>query len=160
MTIILGEVGGPVTVELPELRALKADGLVLGRSPGSDPVDGGGCGWATVEYLSRPYLVRLAFEFARHYPEAGPVVLWPLGVAVELTAVACAVGGLLVGVRPVGLVAPVVCAVRPPMRRSRLARCHDVRADLDGCAVSLVVWELVVPARGVCLSGAMRAVAA
>jgi hypothetical protein len=49
--------------------------------------------------------------------------------------------------RPVGAVAPVVCAGRPPIRRSRPTASYDVRAEVAGRSVELAVWEVFPFAR-------------
>jgi len=71
------------------------------------------------------------------------VAVWPVEVSAGRTAVALAVGGLIAVGRPAGSVPPVVCAGKPPMRRSRPTVCHEVRAEVGGRRVALVVWELL-----------------
>jgi len=138
-----GRADGPVV--LPVLAPPETDGLVLSRRPGADPADTTERGWATVEYLHRSRLVRWALELARCCPEVGPVAVWPREVPAEWTTVALMVGGVLASGRPVGSIPPVVCAIRPPMRRTRPAICHPVHADVEGQAVTLTVWEILMP---------------
>ncbi|OHV45344.1 hypothetical protein [Pseudofrankia sp. BMG5.36] len=138
-----GRADGPVI--LPVLAPLETDGLVLTRPLGSDPADGTHRGWATVEYLPRSRLVRWAFELARCDPGVGPVAVWPHGVPAEWTTVALVVGWVLASARPVGSAPLVVCAVRPPMRKTRPALRHPVRADVGGQLVELTVWEILAP---------------
>jgi hypothetical protein len=78
----------------------------------------------------------------REYPEAGPVAIWPAEASADHTAIALAVGGILTARRKSTTTPPVVCAVRPPMRRDRPTHRHCVRAEHDGKRLDLIVWEL------------------
>jgi len=135
---------GPEQVAVPVLEALAGDGLVLSRTlhPGG-PVDGP----ASVTYMHRSSLVRSALAFARMWPQVAPVVIWPSGVPAWSTALALATAHVLDAHRPVGPVPAVVCAVCPPMRRTRPSVRHHVRAAVGGRVVELVVWELLLPER-------------
>jgi hypothetical protein len=134
---------GPQTVPLPTLERLPTDGVVLSRTIHPDSTPTGAP--ASVSYLHRTSLVRFALAFARTWPQAAPIVIWPHDVPARRTAVALATGRLLASHRPVGPVPAVVCAVRPPMRRTRPAVRHHVHATTHGRTVDLVVWELMLP---------------
>ncbi|MBL7486761.1 hypothetical protein I6A60_38215 [Frankia sp. AgB1.9] len=149
-TAVIEWSGGVGAVVVPVLAPLGRDGLALTRPFGSDPR---GAGSAGVAYIPRPLLVRWALEIVATCPEVGPVAVWPHGVAVEQTALALAVGGLLAAARPVGSVAPVVCAARPPIRRSRPTASYEVRAEVEGRRVDLAVWEVFPFARPTAVTG-------
>ncbi|MDT3444471.1 hypothetical protein [Pseudofrankia sp. BMG5.37] len=144
VTIDLPDVG-PVSAEVPTLVALDGDGLVLSGAPwcASTRGEDGPVGLL----LHRRSLVPVALSLAEHHPAAGPISVWPEGVPSQLTAVALAVGCLLRAFRPAGGPAPVMCAVRPPMRRTRPVIRHRVTTDLDGDQARLTVWEVPLPRR-------------
>jgi len=142
MAVIEWSGGAGGAVVLPALRSIGRDGLALSRSLRSDPANPRDRGLATVAWIPRNLLVRWGLEIAALYPEVGPIAIWPREVSTERTALALAVGGLVAAGRPVGSVPPVMCAGRPPMRRSRPAVCHEVRADVEGRRVELAVWEV------------------
>ncbi|OHV64170.1 hypothetical protein [Pseudofrankia sp. BMG5.36] len=148
VTIDLPDVGS-VCAEVPTLAVLGGDGLVLSQAPWRTSASGedGPVGPVGL-LLCRRSLVPVALSLAGHHPAAGPIAVWPEGVPAELTAVALAVGCLLRKVRPAGGPAPVMCAVRPPMRRTRLVIRHRVTTDLDGEQALLTVWEVPLPGRG------------
>ncbi|MBL7490328.1 hypothetical protein I6A60_33720 [Frankia sp. AgB1.9] len=145
-TALIEWIGGRgVSVELPALTPLGHDGLVLSRSLAS--VLSGSAAKPGAVLVPRRLLVRCALELAGAHPEVGPAAVWPVEVPAVWTAVALAFGGVLAAGRA-GVVGPVVCAGRPPMRRSRPAVRHDVRARLDGGWLYLVVWEVSAFATG------------
>ena len=143
VTIDLADLG-PTPVELPELPQQSTDALLLAHQPWGRNRSG----LAALEWLDRRQLVRLAFAFALECPQAGPIAVWPLGVPAQATALALAAGGLLTERHPDAVVARVMCAVRPPARRSRPAIHHEVRVEIGGQIDMLTVWELLVPATG------------
>ncbi|ONH22650.1 hypothetical protein [Pseudofrankia asymbiotica] len=134
VTIDLADLG-TTPVELPELPQPTTDTLLLAHPPwhSSDP------GPVAVVWLDRSRLVRLAFAFAVDRPQTGPIVVWPAGVPVTSTALAFAVGGLLTAQHPDAEVARVVCAARPPARRTRPTVQHDVRVEIDGQIDRLII---------------------
>ncbi|MBL7488195.1 hypothetical protein I6A60_27935 [Frankia sp. AgB1.9] len=141
MTTAVIEWSGGVgrAVEVPALAPLGRDGLVMAR-PFASP-EGRSSGPVGV-LVPRRLSVRWAFELVATYPEVGPIAVWPREVSAASTAVALAFGGLLAAAAPAGSLAPVVCAGRPPVRRTRPLVCHDVRANVNGRRVEVAVWEL------------------
>ncbi|WP_052710717.1 hypothetical protein [Pseudofrankia sp. DC12] len=130
---------------LPALSMLESDGLVLSRSPWAGGGASGEVPGPAGLLLHRSRLVRTALDLAEHHPRVGPIVIWPDGVPLDLTALALATATVLQAHRTAGAPPPVVCPVRPPMGRARMAIRHQVRADLGGdAAVELIVWEPLV----------------
>ncbi|MBL7493740.1 hypothetical protein I6A60_35075 [Frankia sp. AgB1.9] len=135
-----------MTVDVPVLPRLEGDGVVLARSPWTKDRDEGGPKPIALLWLHRSYLIRFALHFATECPQVETIVIWPLGVAPELSAAAFAVGRALGARRPVGGPPLVTCRVRPPMRRTRPAVQDKVTADVNDLTYELIVWELAVPA--------------
>jgi hypothetical protein len=148
VTITMGDQGdfGPVTVDVSVLSRLDGDGVVLARSPWAKDRDDDGPKPIALLWLHRSYLVRFALHFATECPQVETIVIWPLGVAPELSAAAFAVGRALGARRLAGGPPLITCPVRPPMRRTRPAVQHKVTADVNDRIYELIVWELVVPA--------------
>jgi len=140
MTIHLADLG-TTSIELPELPQPTTDALLLAHPPWDSATPGP----VAVVWLDRSRLVRLAFAFAVDRPQTGPIVVWPAGVPAISTALAFAVGSLLTARHANAGVARVLCAARPPARRTRPTVQHDVRVEVDGRIDRLIIWELLVP---------------